>query len=362
MGLFGRALVALATLTLAGCSLVASGEQSSGSPASSPAAGANVVALSSVWPHVPVRAWSSSAWGEVAATPDGATAVGEALAASPPHAPVGPATMDRKTGHVTVIRSFSNPRTQVVSIVADSDWVAWIEGSTQPSFVDWILYSYDRHTGQIRTLAAAPKPYPYTPIITISMSSGVVVWSAVEAPDGIFHVYAVKANGGNLRVLASNAKGPQIVWPWVVYDVKPTGSGLSASLARQNLETGDVQQISGPVDVSYFAYDGEGLAWISKDTTDIYLQPTVVSAPVHIYSGRYLQFVSINSRLVGWGQDKGALVYDRKLKAVVQLSNLYDFYPVMSDHALDWLFQPNANPTNPYKDTVWREVDLSDLP
>jgi hypothetical protein len=271
--------------------------------------------------------------------------------------------MDRRTGNVTIIRAFTNRASQVVSIVGDSNWIAWVEGSIQPSFVDWILYSYDRQSGQIRTLAAAPKSHPITPIIQISMSHGVIVWSAVEAPDGVYHVYSVNADGsGSINILAANAKGPQIVWPWVVYDVRPAAPGTSATLARQNFETGQVQQMAGPADVSYFAYDGEALAWISGDTNHIFLQPTLDSAPIELHSGHYLQFVTLNSRLVGWGQDEGALVYDRKLAAIVQLSNLYDFYPVLSDQAVDWLYQPNPNATRPFEGTVWRQVDVRDLP
>jgi hypothetical protein len=198
--------------------------------------------------------------------------------------------------------------------------------------------------------------------LTVSISNGVIVWSAVEAADGIYHVYAINADGTNLRILAANAKGPQIEWPWVVYDVKPAAPGASATLARKNLETGQIQTIAGPADVSYFAYDGEALAWISGMTNHIFLQAPLDSSPIHLYSGTYLQFVSMNNRLVGWGQDKGAFVYDRKLHAVIQLSNLYDFYPVISDQALDWLFQPNPNATNPFEGTLYRDVDVSALP
>jgi len=128
------------------------------------------------------------------------------------------------------------------------------------------------------------------------------------------------------------------------------------------METGQVQEIAGPTDISYFAYDGQSLAWISGDTNAIYLQSPFNSDPVQLYSGHYLQFVSINRRLVGWGQDTGALVYDRKLRKVIQLSNLYDFYPVMSDQALDFLFQPNPNASNRYDGTIWEGLDVADLP
>jgi hypothetical protein len=270
--------------------------------------------------------------------------------------------MDRDTGAVTVIRHFSNPNSQVVSIAGDKDWVVWAEGSIQPTFADWVLYSFDRHSGQLRMIASAPKPYPQTPYVLVSLSNGVVVWSAVEAADGVLHVYAASADGSDLRIVAANARGPQIVWPWVVYDVKPTEPGQPATLERQNLETGAIERIVGPTDVSYFAYDGEALAWISPDGTHVFLESPLDSPPVQLTSTDHAQFVSMNRRLVGWGQSGGAFVYDRKLGAIVQLSDLHGFYPVMSAQALDWLYQPDPNASNRYDGTVWRDVDVAQLP
>jgi hypothetical protein len=215
-------------------------------------------------------------------------------------------------------------------------------------------------------VAAAPKfdgaHYANTAYVSLSMSRGVIVWSAVEAPDGVYHVYAINADGTGMRVLAANARGPQIVGTSVVYDAKPTTPGLSDQLTLQDLQTGQIQKVTGPTSVSYFACDGSAVAWIPADTKDIYLQSPIDSPPVHIFSGSFLQFVSINARLLGWGQDLGAFAYDRKLHVVVQLSNLYDFYPVISDQALDWVFQPNPAATNPFDNTIERALNVRDLP
>jgi hypothetical protein len=299
---------------------------------------------------------------ESGATPDGELALGEAAAAGPRGARMGPATLSRTTGKLSVLRRFTNPLTQVLSTVGDANWIAWVEGSLQPSFVDWTLYSYNRQDGQIRTLAAAPKPYPYTPNLMISMSHGVIVWSAVEAPDGVYHVYAINGDGSALRVLATGAKGPQIVWPWVMYDAKPTKAGFGAQMVLQNVQSGEVKDLLDPTDVAYFAYDGQSVAWVTGNTNDLYLMAPIGAIPRRISSGRYLQFVSMNSRIVGWGQDKGALAYDRKLNLVVQLSNLYDFYPVVSDSTVDWLFQPDPQASNQFANTLEKMVNIATLP
>lgn len=365
------AIVAL--VFLAGCSPVNSGEQPSlSSPVSlhSPSSGSSpsslpttAIQFSKAWPNLRPRSTDSTTFVEGSIASDGSVAFGEARGGpTPPYAELGPSIMDRSTGKIAIIRPFTKPNAQVVGIVGDATWVVWVEGSIEPTFADWVLYSFNRQSRQIRTLAAASKPYPNTPLLNPSMSNGVIVWSAVEAADGIERVYSVNPDGTNVRVLQTNAVGPQISWPWVMYDTIPNSPTSHQTLIRRNLETGETQAISGPIDVSYYAYDGEALAWISGDTSSVFLQSPLDAPPTQIFAGAHLDFVSLNQRLVGWGQNQGATVFDRKLRVVVQLSNLVNYYPAISAQAFDWLYQPNPNATNPFSGTVYELGDVSKLP
>jgi hypothetical protein len=308
------------------------------------------------------RSVGAVSWIEVSIAPDGSVAFGEALGPNPPHVELGPAILDRGTGLISIIRPFTKPNAQVLWIVGDDTWVVWVEGSLQPTFADWVLYSYNRQSRQIRVLAAAQKPYPNTPLVIPSMSNGVVVWSAIEATDGIERVYSAKADGTDLRVIRVNAVGPQIAWPWVVYDSAPSGSSSHETLFRQNLVTGETSAVTGPVDVSYYAYDGEALAWISGDTDGVYLQAPITAAPRQLFAGAHLQFVSLDQRLVGWGQIQGAMAFDRKLGVVVQLSGLGEYYPAISAQAFDWLYQPNPATPDSFSGVVYELGDVSALP
>lgn len=331
-----------------------------------------MVAFNIAWPGVTPRSidiWHMGggvAFAEDAVTPDGALALGEAYVPGSSGRYVGPASVDRRTGKMTVLFTFPNPLAQVVSIAGDSNWIAWIQGSNQPNLEDWALYSYNRATGAVRQLAAAPKPdgvhYPNTQYILISMSHGVIVWSAIEGMDSVYHVYAITADGTGGRTLAANARGPQIIWPWVMYNTKPTQPGISDQLQLQSLESGEIRDIAGPTSVSYFAYDGSSVAWIPEDNRDLYLMAPIGTTPIHIVSANYMQFVSMNARLVGWGQDIGAVAYDRELHIVVRLSDLNNSSPILSDSALDWLFQPNQGASNPFANTVQNQIDIRQLP
>jgi hypothetical protein len=346
-----------------------------GQSASTPVANATptplrTLALATAWPNAKPRSldiWhmpGGMAFIENAVSPDGRWAFGEATEAN--GARLGPAEVDRATGAMTILRRFTNPKAQVVSMAADDSWLAWVEGSLQPNFEDWSIYSYNLESHNILTLAAAPRPdgvhYPTTMYVAVSISHGVVVWSAADNYDGVYHVSVINADGTGGRAIASDARGPQIVWPWVMYEAKPTSNGVEDDLTRQNLTTGAIDHVKGPASLSYFAYDGNAVAWVSGDAKELDFMASLEATPVKLFTGKFLQFVSMNSRVIGWGEEGGAFAYDRKLNAVIQLSSLSDLYPTISAGAMDWLYQPDPAAKNPFDNTVERQLDMSQLP
>jgi hypothetical protein len=196
----------------------------------------------------------------------------------------------------------------------------------------------------------------------ISISQGVIVWSAIEGTDRIYHVYAIKADGVGRQTLAANARGPQISWPWVMYDVQPTTPGIADQLELRNLESGEIRTVSGPISVNYFAYDGSSVAWITQDGNSLYLMALNGGVPVLILSSSHLQFVQLNRRLIGWGQFEGAFVYDRKLRIIVRLADTYLFNPQLSDQAVDWMVRLSPITASMSDNSVLKMVNISDLP
>ena len=357
---------------VAGCATACGGQPAAtpvGNAATSPTP-LRTLDLAAAWPNAKPRSldiWHMTdgmAFIARAITPDGKWAFGEALGTH--LEAVGPAQVDRGSGQMTVLRRFTNPNAQVVSMAADDSWLAWVEGSLQPNFEDWSVFSYNLESHNILTLAAAPKPdgvrYPTTQSVSVSISHGVVVWSAADNYEGVYHVSVINADGTGGKAIASDARRPQIVWPWVMYDSKPTSSDVKVDLTRQNLSTGAIEHIKGPVSLSYFAYDGKTVAWVSGDAKELDFMPSLEATPEKLFAGNSLQFVSMNSRVIGWGEERGAFAYDRKLNAIIQLSSLSGLYPTISAGAMDWLFQPDPAAKNPLDNTVERQLDMNQLP
>ena len=300
---------------------------------------------------------------EIAASPDGYWADG--LAMYPDRTFVGPAEVDRHTGVMRVIRTFNSPRDQIVSMADDNAWMVWVEASLEPNFDDWTIYSYNRATASIRRIVFAPKPdglhYPNTGFVFVSISNGMITWSAAESYDSVRRIYLINADGSNLKTLATNAHGPQLVWPWILYVQEPGTTGGRSDLIRRNLVTGAVDIVYPSAGMSYFAFDGGSVAWIMGNN-ELFILGTIGARPVQLSAGQNLQFLSMNDRLLGWGEQDGSFVYDRKLHVIVQLATLSLFSPVLSAAALDWAFQPNPAASNPFDNYIERELDLRNLP
>ena len=375
MGLPGRVWTLLGGLLLGvtiGCSPVGTGEQPSSGQSSVPATATAtpegtsipVLNITQAWPRVKPRAVTVAGgvgFSEVGIAPDGTVALGELVSGKGD--PIGVATVTRDTGKATLIRKFSSPQTQLISIAADNDWIVWSEGSNQPDFADWVIYSSNRHDQAIRKLAAASRPdgvhYPSTPYVMVSISQGVVVWSAIIGIDKRERVFEIHADGTGFKILAKDAQAPQTVWPWVMFDTKPTGIDAD-HLTITNLQTGRVAAVPGPSGVGYFAFDGESVAWITQSYHDLSLMDisTESITPI-VRSSINLQFVQLTHRLVSWGQADGSYVFDRKLKVIVKLGDIHNVYPFISEQALDWSQYQSPEAQN---SAVWEQLETRDLP
>lgn len=368
-GLFVGLLVATMT-----CSPAGAGEQPSGQPSVSasalPTAGSEgtpipVADIAHAWPRVAPRTINVAgglSLAEVGITPDGELALGELVDANGQQ--IGMATVNRETGVATLVRRFSDPQTQLISIAADKDWIVWVEASNQSNFGNWVIYSINRHSQVTRTLAKATRPdgvhYPDTPYVTVSISGGIVVWSAIVGTDRRERAYQIGADGTGLATLAEDAQAPQIIWPWVMFDTMPRTSEAADHLTLENLETHQVVAVTGPSGVGYFAFTGNSVAWITQDFHDLSILDIGDGAIVPIVKNSInLQFVQASTRLIGWGQVDGTYVYDRKLGVIVKLGDILNSNPIISEQALDWsqYLSPGSRSS-----AVWKQLNVRDLP
>jgi hypothetical protein len=328
--------------------------------------GAPVVAMSKAWPGVqPISLdlWHLAgglAFVPIVATRDGKFLIGSTIRQSAADQERQAfVLMDPASGAITQIKQFSNPAFQATYADADDQWVVWVEASEQPNFDDWSMYSYNRSSRAVKVIARAligQNGRPISgPTVIPRIDRGTVVWPAVptRVPLGTHaDVFSADLGTGVIRTIALDAVGPAISWPVVVYsqhvsDPDPNKLQVMAF----NLQTGRRWAVTGVTSATYYAVNGDVLVWIDRNNAAVRLrnldgtqdEVLIDFSPLGQGAG-FVQFPSINERLVVWSQTGGAWAYDRKLKVRLQLASDDPLgYATVNGLGLNWFsVEPNA--------------------
>ena len=244
-------------------------------------------------------------------------------------APGDVALYEIATGKVQTLAPMQRPDSQMISAAADDNWIAWMESDDADAY-NWSLFAADRATGEVHEVARAatrdghPVPGPLT---FIGLSHGSLVWGQAIG-DGITRGNLANAvvnrhdlASGKTETVATAAGSPAFSWPWLVWEEFPAGGQRRSKVT--NLETGATEQTDTvPATI---VLDGGSAAYSAADLHSIWLiddvsKPSSGVAIAHgIDDADYLQWPSLNDRLVAWSQDDASTVYDRAEHRLVHL-------------------------------------------
>lgn len=305
---------------------------------------ANAVASATAWgtqlqpQTVPVALEGDQVFVPITVTPDGQALVGSAIARQFGTTPGRLVVYEIKSRAVTEIRRLPTPMTQVIGAAVDQDWVVWSEAAQQPSFVDWMLYAYNRATRETKQVAAAPtdqsgKPVN-SPYLLPRLDRGVVAWSeGIPGTADQFGIAIKTANlaSGAIETLSSSGLTPAISWPNVAWVEIQAEESVQAPGARKglvvvhNLETGQktrLQTIDTPL---FFNLYQDTIVWINVTGKQIVmtdLAETKQQVIAHTDDlDETFQFPTLNDRLIAWIGYKKAQVWDRQQQRLVTLED-----------------------------------------
>ena len=196
------------------------------------------------------------------------------------------------------------------------------------------MFAYNRHTGQVERLGQAVKgangqavPGPFSgPVVDHDH----VIWSQVIGPatsqqDTSKDVVRLEdLTTGQVTTLASGAVYANLSWPWAVWAQE--GANSAGWIEFRNLLTGKTTRLDDKP--SYLALAGTSVAYIDNNSTLYQIDDVTqgTSNPQMLWSAppnEYLDFVTMNDRLIGWNQNSAAMVYDRQLRRFVTLPLVY---------------------------------------
>lgn len=251
------------------------------------------------------------------------------------------------------LATMQSPNSQVTSASADEDWIVWMEADDADAY-DWHLFAAERATLRVHEVARAatndgqPVPGPFTFVL---VSHGLVVWGQgvgsgiSQGSVGNAVVRRHDLARGTTETIASAAGNPAFSWPWIAWEEFLTKGSPKTVVA--NLETG----WTGTLDSlpATLVLDGQSAAYSAKDLHSIWLiddvtEPSSANEIARaVDDADYLQWPSLNERIVAWVQDDASVVFDRAEHRLVRL-------PV----AHGWSWGTAAGPT-----LVWFETDPS---
>lgn len=274
-----------------------------------------------------------------AATPDGQWLVGDNQPRNfirNPGLPSYAVLYNVATHQMVTMQQLQTPQSQIIGASADADWVVWEEADDAPSFFDWTMLAYNRRLGQTERLGQAVKGTngqsvsgPFSgPVV----DHGHVLWSQPIGPVSAQSlsnsvVRMEDLTTGTMTTLAISAGDVNLSWPWASWAQSgPEGAGY---IQFRNLLTGQTARLDDMA--NYLAIAGASIAYvddpISLNLVDDFMRGTSDPESLPIPNPQYLEFVTMNDRLVAWDNngdpDPGAMVYDRQLERFVSLPVTY---------------------------------------
>lgn len=316
------------------------------------------------WGNVPVRRLPISLGGGQhfvfanAATSDGRYLIGASRQDTAPpdavHGVPGQAVLyEVASGKVVPMARLAFPSSQVLSAAGDGRWIVWQEANDEPDFYNWRLRAYDRDTGSVREIARATTdaggaPLP-GPLSFVATGHGLAMWgqgvgprvSAGSMQDAV--VRRADLASGSVTTVAVSAGWPALSWPWAAWVVF---EGTGGYVHTTNLDTGRTSRLE--IRPASLSLSGPNLAYNDAASLSVWLVDRVdVGGPGTMVArspeGNYLEWPTINPRIVAWAENGSSTVFDRARVQEVVL-------PVSSG----WSSSTASGPL-----LVWEETDPS---
>lgn len=248
------------------------------------------------------------------------------------------------TGAITILQTLP-PGYQAVSCAVTGVWVIWalVFGYTLESQqAHWKVMAVNRQTQEVRLLDQSilpnGQPAPQSTIPSPSADHGMAAWTTFADNDGHRAALLYDFASGHKTQLAIGTSFPLLSWPWVSW-----GDTNQRGVVFKNLETQQQTVLNQHPSTTAF----QGTAFVASDAsyTQITLYPT--ATPDHLsaayivgksINGDFVQYPTVNDRLVTWDSNESLFAFDRKLQRLVQFPGITgNPIPLISSHYMIWV-------------------------
>ena len=221
----------------------------------------------------------------------------------------GVARVDVRTGALTRIKAFPDPRFDQASGAFDGRWLVWNEYHGFDSFNDFITWAWDIRTRTLTEIGAATRSpageFWESPWRGPDVRDGIATWTQGIGPNqlGAVHAYNLRS-GHDLVVRQGHPGGAFLLDTGVVAWVEASAPGVPTRMHVASAVTGapagvpralkDLRNITG------LQTDGRRMAYPDAYYKSLWWAPGPAAKPREVVPTRHLQHVD-NSVQVGGG-------------------------------------------------------------
>jgi len=246
-------------------------------------------------------------------------------------------------------------------------WIVWTEsygigyGDLQSN---WRVKAINRQTQEVRLLDASKLPNgqqaPAKIIPFPSSGHGMAAWTTFLDNQGntaaVIYDFATKQK----TFQAQGTSFPLISWPWICW-----GDGTQLGIVFNNMET--QQQTLLKENPATSAFNNSAFVVSNANYSAITVYPTIgpdMAAQSYVVgngiNGDFVEFPSVNDRLITWASNETVFAFDRKLQRPVKILEglTGNPYPLVSGHYMIWA---KHDPNNVLK-TIMYVIDTNTLP
>lgn len=250
----------------------------------------------------------------------------------------GVARINARTGAITKIRAFPDPKHNSGEGSFDGRWLVWYEYHGFSSFNNFKIYAWDSRTREVKRIGAAargPNGRLWdSPWQSPEVRNGLATWAQGSGPDGMTKVHVYDLRSGEDRVIhTGHADGPFLLDHRLVAWPESPSPGAYVQMYVANALTG--KRVKTPAalrvlhGISSLDTDGRQIAYPSAGFKSLWWSPSLRTKPTEIVAARRLNYIDnsvrIGGRYVSFGIQPPLFLADTKTQRYLEIERQYGY-------------------------------------
>jgi hypothetical protein len=256
----------------------------------------------------------------------------------------GVARIEARTGALTRIKAFSDPKFTDAWGAFDGRWLVWNEYHGFDNFDDFKTWAWDTQTRALSQLGAATRgpdgQFWESPWRGADVRGGIATWVQGVGPDQLGEVHAFDLRTGrDLVVRHGHPGGAFMLDQHIVIWAEASARGVPTKMHAASAVTGRPLPVPRALrtlrNVTGLYTDGRRIAYPNAPYRSLWWSPSLRKRPHKVVGTRHSfehidNSVKVGGRYVGFGEQPRVLVADTKTGRYVEVSRTFGFVYVNS--------------------------------